>query len=186
MRTVSSLMRTYAMTKIFSKLEGAMSVAALTVMFLCIALQVFCRYVLNNALEWPEEVARYAFICAVFLGASLAAQEGRHLEISVCKHSFGIRAYYALTIISTAFTLIFCAVMAVWGGKMVIFVAESAQVAASMSMPMYVVYLVIPLGMACMFFRAVNHVLAVLRRVSDHDAGQTGKRNALEEMSNSW
>ena len=69
---------------------------------------------------------------------------------------------------------------------MVIFVAESAQVAASMSMPMYVVYLVIPLGMACMFFRTVNHVLAVLRRVSDHDAGQTGKRNALEEMSNSW
>lgn len=179
------------MLKFCAKLEGYAGVAALVVMFICIAIQVFFRYVLDNALEWPEEIARYAFICAVFLGASLAAQEGRHLEISVCKHCFGPRVHYALTVISTAFTLLFCAIMTVWGVRMVLFVAESDQVAASVAMPMYSIYLVVPLGMACMFLRSLNHTLTVLRKLRGPKSGaadpeKSHEENALSEMSKSW
>ncbi|WP_304679917.1 TRAP transporter small permease [uncultured Desulfovibrio sp.] len=173
------------MLKSRAGLEGCAAVAALVLMFVCIAVQVFFRYALNHALEWPEEVARYAFICAVFLGASLAAQEGRHLEISVCKHSFGPRVQLALTIISTIFTLLFCAVMMVWGVRMVLFVAESEQVAASMNMPMYVLYLAVPLGIACMFLRTVQHALATLRRLRGQNA-KDAAQNAMTEMTSSW
>ncbi|WP_417292827.1 TRAP transporter small permease [Desulfovibrio porci] len=178
------------MPKFHAGLEGCAAVAALVVMFLCIAVQVFFRYALDHALEWPEEVARYAFICAVFLGASLAAQEGRHLEISVCKYSFGPRVQFALTIVSAAFTLLFCAVMTVWGAQMVLFVAQSDQVAASMSMPMYVLYLAVPLGMTCMFLRTVKHTMAALRGLRGRNAGNTAgkfdKKDVMTEMSNSW
>lgn len=179
------------MLKFCARLEGYAGVAALVVMFICIAIQVFFRYVLDNALEWPEEIARYAFICAVFLGASLAALEGRHLEISVCKHCFGPRVHYVLTVISTAFTLLFCAIMTVWGARMVLFVAESDQVAASVAMPMYSIYLVVPLGMACMFLRSLNHTLTVLRKSRGPkrgaaDPGKSHEENALSEMSKSW
>lgn len=173
------------MLKSRAGLEGCAAVAALVLMFVCIAVQVFFRYALDHALEWPEEVARYAFICAVFLGASLAAREGRHLEISVCRHSFGPRVQLALTIVSAIFTLLFCAVMTVWGMQMVLFVAESGQVAASMNMPMYALYLVVPLGMACMFLRTVKHALATWRGLRGQNAEEAAK-NAMSGMSNSW
>lgn len=44
-------------------------------------LQVFCRYVLNASLSWPEEVALWSFIWTVFLGMALAV--GRHTHIAI-------------------------------------------------------------------------------------------------------
>lgn len=165
-------------------LESGVSVAALVCMFLCIALQVFCRYVLLHALEWPEEVARYAFICAVFIGAGVAAREGRHLEISVCRYSFGPRVQRALTWISAILTLLFCAIMVWWGIIMVMFVAASDQVAASMPVPMYPFYILVPLGFLCMFFGTIRQTARSLRR--QREAGDNARRDAIADMSNSW
>ncbi|MDP3258567.1 MAG: TRAP transporter large permease subunit [Bosea sp. (in: a-proteobacteria)] len=44
-------------------------------------LQVFCRYVLDAALPWPEEVSIWLFTWAVFLGMALAV--GRHAHIAI-------------------------------------------------------------------------------------------------------
>ena len=165
-------------------LESGASVAALVCMFLCIALQVFCRYVLQHALEWPEEVARYSFICAVFIGAGVAAREGRHLEISVCRYSFGPRVQRALTWISAVLTLLFCALTVWWGILMACFVADSGQVAASMPVPMYPFYLLVPLGFLCMFFGTLRHAVRSLRRQSAE--GGDARREAISDMSNSW
>lgn len=170
------------MERFVARLESGVAVGALVCVFLCIALQVFCRYVLQHALEWPEEVARYAFICAVFLGAGVAAREGRHLEISICKYSFGPRVQRALTLISAAFTLLFCAVMVWWGIIMACFVAASDQVAASMPVPMYPLYLLVPLGFLSMFFGTLRHTATSLRKL---DNGAS-RRDALADMSNSW
>ena len=38
------------------------SVIALALMVFVILLQVFCRYVLNNALPWPDEAARFLML----------------------------------------------------------------------------------------------------------------------------
>ena len=88
--------------------ERYASIAMMVLICLCIVLQVFCRYCLSSALEWPEEVARYAFICAVFFGASLAAEEGRHLEITAVKMLFGATGKKVITVLSAAATVLFC------------------------------------------------------------------------------
>lgn len=46
-----------------------------------ILLQVFYRYVLNAALVWPEELARYLMIWLTFVGASIAVAEGAHVRV---------------------------------------------------------------------------------------------------------
>lgn len=43
--------------------------------------QVFCRYALDAALPWPEEVSIWLFTWAVFLGMALAV--GRHAHIAI-------------------------------------------------------------------------------------------------------
>jgi TRAP-type C4-dicarboxylate transport system permease small subunit len=39
-----------------------LSIGAIAIMVAVILLQVFCRYVLNNALPWPDEAARFMML----------------------------------------------------------------------------------------------------------------------------
>lgn len=46
-------------------------------------LQVFCRYVLNRPLVWPEEVSRLLLVWLTYLGALALPEAGRHVAVSV-------------------------------------------------------------------------------------------------------
>ena len=59
---------------------AAVAVAA-TVVITCLA--VFFRYVLDDALPWPEEIDGYLLIWISFLGAYLAARSGQHLGVDL-------------------------------------------------------------------------------------------------------
>ena len=62
--------------------------AALLLSTVVIALiQVFCRYVLNNSLSWPEEMAKFAFVWFVFLGAAMVTRRSRHIVIDLVPRS---------------------------------------------------------------------------------------------------
>lgn len=43
--------------------------------------QVVFRYGVQSSLTWSEEVARYAFIWAIFIGTSVAARRGQHIAV---------------------------------------------------------------------------------------------------------
>ena len=82
--------------------------------------QFFTRYVLNDSLAWTEEIARYALIWTVFVGAVMVTRRNRHIAvelvanllpptttravllafIDVVKLLFlGLLAYFSLTIV---------------------------------------------------------------------------------------
>lgn len=50
-------------------------------MCLCVFLQFFTRYVLNNSLAWTEEIAIYCLIAVVFLGAAMCVRLSRHIQV---------------------------------------------------------------------------------------------------------
>jgi TRAP-type C4-dicarboxylate transport system permease small subunit len=43
--------------------------------------QVVFRYGVQASLTWSEELARYAFIWAIFIGTSVAARRGQHIAV---------------------------------------------------------------------------------------------------------
>jgi tripartite ATP-independent transporter DctM subunit len=55
----------------------------LTCSALVALLQVFCRYALDNSLSWPEELAQWMFIWAVFLGSAALAGGTGHIAIGI-------------------------------------------------------------------------------------------------------
>ncbi len=61
-------------------LEGSagLLIAAMTAL---VALQVFARYVVNYTLPWSEELSRYVFLWASFLGACVALGRRAHLGV---------------------------------------------------------------------------------------------------------
>jgi TRAP-type C4-dicarboxylate transport system permease small subunit len=59
----------------------------LTASALVALLQVFYRYALDNSLSWPEELAQWMFIWAIFLGAAALVAGKGHIAIETFSRS---------------------------------------------------------------------------------------------------
>ena len=51
-------------------------------MIVCLIIQVFIRFIFGSALAWTEELSRYAFIWAVYVGAALCVKRRIHVRIT--------------------------------------------------------------------------------------------------------
>lgn len=78
------------------KILQGIIIAMLAAMTVSIVLQVFCRYVLNSPLVWPEEVARMLMIWSIFLASYYALIEGGHIGLEYVKQRvpFGLRRVF--------------------------------------------------------------------------------------------
>lgn len=59
------------------------SIVAIALMVLAILIQVFFRYVLNNALPWPDEAARFMMLWMTGLMAPMAFRRGGFVAIDM-------------------------------------------------------------------------------------------------------
>ncbi len=62
-------------------LEEAVCCVSLSLVAVCVFLQVIMRYGFNTALHWSEEVAAIAMVWAVYMGAALCVRERFHIRI---------------------------------------------------------------------------------------------------------
>ena len=79
--------------------HGASEVVAVACffgLFVLIIVQVHYRYVLNNPLSWPEEVARNLFIWTVYLGLVKNFREDSHYRIDFLVNRLGRRVRHAI------------------------------------------------------------------------------------------
>lgn len=51
-------------------------------MIICLIIQVFIRFIFGSALAWTEELSRYSFIWAVYIGAALCVKRRIHVRIT--------------------------------------------------------------------------------------------------------
>lgn len=65
------------------RLGRVVAMAAIALMVVCILLQVFSRYVLGNALPWPEEAARFLMLWMTGLIAPSAYRRGGFVAIDM-------------------------------------------------------------------------------------------------------
>ena len=81
---------------------GAAMVAAMVVFIL---LQVFYRYVLNNALAWPEEASRFLMLWTTGLMAPTAFRRGGFVSIEILTRLLPMRASAMLTFVLLGLSL---------------------------------------------------------------------------------
>lgn len=121
-----------------------MGVFLTVVMVTAVFLQVIFRYVVNNPLNWSEELSRYVFIWACMLGASIGMKKKAHYGLDaifelISKKNQKIVEIFLYTLIS-----IFLIVLIYFGinlGKE-IYLQTAPGLEISMSIP----YSAIPTG----------------------------------------
>jgi C4-dicarboxylate transporter DctM subunit len=138
-----------AMTvRIADMLDVAVECVAASMLVATVAialLQVFCRYILNSALSWPEEAAKFAFAWFVFLGAAMITRRAQHIVIDILPRSLGPQAlrYHAMAvrIISVAVSTF----LLIYGLDLV---QKSTFTSPALQWPYTYLYLAVPTGAA--------------------------------------
>ncbi len=110
-----------------------------------VVLQVFCRYVLNASLPWPEEAAQFFFVWAVFLGMAVLTFRNRHIAISLFVPRLSAKSqamHHAFVKVATA---VGCIVLVVHG---IDFMNRAMQVMPALRVPLRYLFMAVPFGSA--------------------------------------
>ena len=120
-------------------------VSATLVMVISILLQVFFRYVMNAPLYWSEEIARYAFVWLVFIGAAIASKRGAHIGVDYLVMHLPDVSRNILAIIVNLLVLFFIACVIYMSVGVI--KSNMTQLSPAMRIPMGYIYMAIPIGL---------------------------------------
>jgi C4-dicarboxylate transporter DctQ subunit len=113
-------------------------------------LNIFLRYVFNYSFTWVEEVARFAFVWMVFLGAGLLAREGGHISLEAFFNMLPQRYRRVGLIVINAVCVLLTAHLFLLGLRVVGAVARFGQKSPAALIPMWLIYSAIPIGCGLM------------------------------------
>lgn len=149
--------------------KGAEAVLAvlMAVMVVAIFLQVVMRYVFNQPLAWSEELARFAMIWVTFAGAFVAFKRKRHISVDSLVSLLKPGARRVLRFVVDLMVLLFAVVM-LWYGYEAMTVTFG-QEAPGLGIPMWTVYVSVPLGGLLVLIYALVRVLQLGKEASSHD-----------------
>ncbi len=145
--------------KIWDRFEEYLLVYSLMFSVALVFMQVVMRYVFGSSLTWSEELARYIFLWQIWLGASYAVKEHRHLRIEVIQDLLKTprkKKYFEL--VSMALWLTFSLFMVYEGTSLTALLFERGQVSPAMRIPMGFAYASVPVGCALMSIRLIGEI----------------------------
>lgn len=145
--------------KIWDHLEEYILVSSLMFNVFLIFIQIIMRYIFQNSLSWSEELARYIFLWQIWLGASFAVKEHRHLRIEAFLNLLPKKINKYVELLSLLIWVCFSVFLAYKGSELVIILIEHGQLSPAMRMPMFYAYSSVPVGCAFMGVRLIGEII---------------------------
>ncbi len=128
-------------------------VAIMAAMTAIVFVQVIYRFVLNNALSWPEEISRYMMIWVCFLGSAIAVKRGEHIGVTFIRERIPAKAQVAVSLLVNICVLLFLGCTTYYGIQLAKNVAMQRAPASRISMLW--AYSSIPVGCLIMFIHTL-------------------------------
>lgn len=126
----------------FAYFGGALFILLIAVVFI----QVILRYAFSTSFIWGEEVCRFAFICFVYTGIATCTRRDSHLRVDLIPSKLHGTKKKILYVINMLIFLVFSLFVTYYGYDTVLLVRESQQVALTVSIPLAIVWAIIPLS----------------------------------------
>lgn len=131
------------------------------------------RAINSIKLTWAQEACIYLFVWMAKFGAAYGVRIGIHVGVDVLVERLSGTPRKVITIIAMSGGILFTAIIAWIGTDFVWHVRKGGQVSPDLEMPMWIIYLAVPLGSALMCFRFVQALWLYLRtgEIAHHDLG---------------
>lgn len=141
--------------KLFAKFEKGFLAGGIIVTSLLLFVNVLMRYVFLMPIYWAEEFVRYLMVWMIFIGASQVAVGGGHVSVDIVPRLLSKRANEFLAFFVNIVAILFCLVLSYYSLGQALRVKAAGQISPAMEMPMWIVYLSIPLGTFLMLLRYI-------------------------------
>ncbi|MFN4202010.1 MAG: TRAP transporter small permease [Tabrizicola sp.] len=124
-------------------------------------------------LTWAQEACIYLFVWMAKFGAAYGVRTGIHVGVDILAERLTGSARRAITTIAMSGGVIFTAILTWIGSDFVWHVRAGGQTSPDLEMPMWIIYLAVPLGSALMCFRFLQALARYLRtgELAHHDHG---------------
>lgn len=128
---------------------------------------VIARYLLHNPPDWAEEIVIYLIIWAVFIAASILAEERGHVAATLIVERFSGKTRRILAVFNGLVALGFCAIVTVLGYRIVsaAYVFDERSLTA-LRFPVWIPYLSVAFGCTLV---ALRYAIRVYRLVFSFD-----------------
>lgn len=124
---------------------------------------VFFRYVLNAALFWGEEVARYLTVWAIFLSMSVAYGSGVHVRVTAVLDRLHPGARRRAEVVATVLEVVLLGLLTWYGTVLAVNNLQRGQRSPALQMPIGFVYVAVPVGTGLSLLHALARLRAVAR-----------------------
>jgi TRAP-type C4-dicarboxylate transport system permease small subunit len=131
-----------------------------------IFIQVICRYVLQVALPWTEEFARFAFLWLIFLANALAERQKEHFRVSYFVEQAPRRVRYAFWVFGE--TLIFIFFIWLLLDSLQFVQMGKRMISTVMQLRLDWVYWGLPVAVIFSLLNRSRNIVAVLRQRPDN------------------
>ena len=142
------------LTAILDRFACRACVVLFVAILLVMVLQVAFRYVLNAPLTWTEELARYLYIWACWLGAPVALRRGNHIAIAFVSDRVPRGVGRIIALVTQAAALVFLTQLTIQGS--ILMVKSHSVEAITLPIPWSAIYVAAPISAVLMILETVR------------------------------
>jgi C4-dicarboxylate transporter DctQ subunit len=130
-------------------------------------------WLLSIHFSWAQELCIYMFVWMAKFGAAYGVRTGIHVGVDVMINQLSERNRAKFILFGLFVGAAFTATIATFGANFVFRLAQTDTISPDMELPMWIVYLAIPLGSALMSFRflQVAWIFWKTGKLPKHDEG---------------
>ncbi|MFG6079551.1 TRAP transporter small permease [Paracoccus litorisediminis] len=155
-------------------IEDWVTLALFWGMALCVFLQFFTRYALNNSLAWTEEIAANCLVVIVFLGSVMCVRMGRHIIVDLLYNILPRPVVRALEVVVDLISIGFFAYMSWLMWRYIAVVGNERMV--TVDLPRGIVFYTVFASFVMMTLRALQNFARDLtnKKTVRQQAAETG------------
>ncbi|MBF0342213.1 MAG: TRAP transporter small permease [Magnetococcales bacterium] len=121
------------------------------------------RHLAAFSTSWAQELCIYLFIWMAKFGAAYGVRTGIHVGVDVVVNRLEESWRHRVVLFGLGCGALFTAIIALLGGHFVLLMSRTDQTSPDMELPMWLIYLCIPLGSSLMCFRFLQVIVQYWR-----------------------
>ncbi len=144
---------------------------------------VVARYAFDASLVWATELTIFLFLWSTFFGAAYCFKKDAHIAVTIILDIVPSKIAKVMLLLSHLVTLIFLLSVSYFGYEYLLLVIDLDERSIDLwDMPMWIIYLVIPISFAFAGYRVSERIYVILTTPHDKILKESEAEHVLSEM----
>ena len=144
---------------------------------------VVARYAFDASLVWATELTIFLFLWSAFFGAAYCFKKDAHIAVTVVLDIMPSKISKIMLLLSHTVTIVFLLAISYYGYEYLYLLIELDERSIDLwDMPMWIVYLVIPVSFFFAAFRVGEKINQIIRTPHDKVVAESEAEQVLADM----